>query len=110
MRHIRIISTCLAIVLALSLWAFAEGEDHGGPSTLPANPQATTRPSLSVSDAVKALDEAHARCIAQLEGDENYRAAVAAEKDAEQRRLAASDDDRADAAAQLLAVRGGPQD
>jgi uncharacterized protein len=77
----------------------------GNPSTLPSGPQATTQPTSNVSDALAALDKARARCIARLQGDENYRIAVAAEKDAEQLRSGASDDDRADAAAQLLAAR-----
>jgi len=111
MRRNRIILTGTVVLGALICSVFAQGADRGGPSkngipsTLPTNPWATTRPSLSLSDAVKALDEAQARCIARLGGDENYRAAVAAEKDAEQRRSTASDDDRADAAAQLLAAR-----
>jgi hypothetical protein len=95
------------IVLSIALFALALSSaittQAGDPSTQPASTPAATRPSMSLSDAMATLDKARGNCIERLGQDANYRAAVAAQKMAEERLSAASDQDRADAATDLLA-------
>ncbi|HUB26032.1 MAG TPA: alpha/beta hydrolase [Tepidisphaeraceae bacterium] len=102
MQRIQVNLPIVLFTLAVSAAIATRG---GSPSSQPANPQAVTRPSLSPGGAMAALDKARGNCIERLGNDANYRAAVAAEKVAEQRLSAASDEDRANAATDLLAKR-----